>query len=101
MASKPVRFSSRAERDLEDIADYIARDNPPRALSFVRELRELCDKLGISPHAPRRFPQLGADAHILPHGNYVILYRDLPREVSITRILHGARDIMALIGPED
>ncbi|HLF23431.1 MAG TPA: type II toxin-antitoxin system RelE/ParE family toxin [Burkholderiales bacterium] len=101
MASKPVRFSPRAERDLEDIADYIARDNPPRALSFVRELRERCDKLGSSPHAPRHFPQLGPDAHILPYGNYVILYRDLTREVSIARILHGARDIVALIAPDD
>jgi toxin ParE1/3/4 len=101
VASKPVRFSSRAERDLEDIADYIAQDNSPRALSFVRELRERCDKLGISPHAPRRFPQLAPDAHILPYGNYIILYRNLLHEVSIARILHGARAIMALIAPED
>ena len=28
-----------AEQDLETIADYIANDNPARALSFVRELR--------------------------------------------------------------
>lgn len=28
-----------AEQDLEAIGDYIARDNPRRALSFVHELR--------------------------------------------------------------
>jgi toxin ParE1/3/4 len=101
VASKPVRFSPRAERDLEDIADYIAQDNSPRALSFVRELRGRCDKLGISPHAPRQFRQPGADAHILPYGNYVILYRNLATEVAIARIIHGARDIMALIEADD
>jgi plasmid stabilization system protein ParE len=57
--------------------------------------------LAKAPHAPRRFPQLGPDAHILPYGNYVILYRDLPHQISIARILHGARDIMAQIVPDD
>ncbi len=28
-----------AEFDLEEIGDYIARDNPSRAVSFVREIR--------------------------------------------------------------
>ncbi|MGP1276409.1 MAG: type II toxin-antitoxin system RelE/ParE family toxin, partial [Caulobacterales bacterium] len=34
------RFSPAAERDLEEIADYIAQDNPRRALSFIAELRQ-------------------------------------------------------------
>ena len=101
MKSKPVAFAPRAERDLEDIADYIATDNPERALTFVQELRVRCRKVGDFPRSPRRFPQLGDDAHILPYENYIILYRDLPTEISIERILHGARDIMALIAPDD
>ncbi len=97
MAPKPVLFSPRAERDLEEIADHIAVDNPGRALSFVRELREHCRKAGEFPQAARRFPELGANAHALFHGSYVILYRDLPGEVGIERVIHGARDILALI----
>jgi toxin ParE1/3/4 len=34
-----VVISPLAERDLEAIGDYIAEDNPARALSFVAELR--------------------------------------------------------------
>ena len=34
-----LNFTPMAEQDLEAIADYIAADNPGRALSFVRELR--------------------------------------------------------------
>ena len=101
MATKPVGFAPRAERDLEDIADYIATDNPERALTFVRELRDRCKKAGDFSRSARRFPQLGDDAHILPYENYIILYRDLPTEVSIERIIHGARDIMASIAPDD
>jgi len=101
VAAKPVGFAPSAERDLEDIADYIAIDNPERALSFVRELRERCGKIGNFPQSARRFPKLGDDAHVLPFGNYVILYRDLPGEISIERIIHSARDIMALVAPGD
>ena len=34
-----VTISPLAERDLETIGDYIAADNPSRALSFIAELR--------------------------------------------------------------
>jgi len=38
-------FSALAEADLEEIADYIARDKPRRALSFIGEIRERCQGL--------------------------------------------------------
>ncbi len=97
---KPVVFSRKAELDLEDIADYIAADNPRRAASFVRELRERCFALSTLPGSARPFPHLGPDAHILLYQNYVILYRNLPQHVSIERVVHGARDILALISGE-
>ena len=37
-----VAVSPLAERDLETIGDYIAEDNPLRALSFIAELRAQC-----------------------------------------------------------
>jgi toxin ParE1/3/4 len=98
---KPVAFTPEAKLDLLAIADYIATDNPRRAVTFIEELEDRCKALAKAPKAPRQFPQLGADAHILPYRNYLILYRDLPTEISIERILHGARDIMALIAPDD
>ncbi len=48
-----VHFSAEAEHDLETIDDYIARDNPTRTISFLRELREKCPGLG---DLPERFP---------------------------------------------
>jgi plasmid stabilization system protein ParE len=87
---KPVVFSWKAERDLDDIAEHIAADNPRR-----------CFALRTLPESARSFPELGPDAHILPFRNYVILYRNLPRHVSIERVLHAARDIVATISRED
>ena len=94
---KQVGFAPQAVLDLEAIADYIATDNPARAVTFVREIRERCRLLGDFPESARRFAELGKEARILPYGNYVILYRNLPHEVSIERIIHGARDILALL----
>lgn len=37
-----VHILPTAGAELEAIGDYIARNNPPRAVSFVRELREKC-----------------------------------------------------------
>ena len=31
-----------AELDLEEIGDYIVRDNPRRAISFIGEIRDRC-----------------------------------------------------------
>jgi plasmid stabilization system protein ParE len=36
-------FSPLAEHDIEEIADYIALDDPRRAVSFIREIRERLD----------------------------------------------------------
>jgi toxin ParE1/3/4 len=44
-----VVFTVQAEQDLEEISDYIAIDNPSRAISFVREIREHCAKISSSP----------------------------------------------------
>jgi toxin ParE1/3/4 len=98
---KRVVFSPEAAGDLEAIADYIAADNPRRALSFIKEIRRRCQLLGRFPLSARRFPELGPNAHILPYRTHVILYRNTPSEVSIERVLHGARDILALIGDSD
>ena len=49
-------FSPRAELDLEEIGDYIALDNPSRAISFVLELEEHCQKISKRPAA---FPAKG------------------------------------------
>jgi toxin ParE1/3/4 len=94
---KRVTFAPAARSDLLSIANYIAADNQERAVTFIDEIEKRCLKLGSFPDAARGFPALGADAHIVPFKRYVILYRNLAGEVSIERIIHGARDVMALV----
>lgn len=86
-------FSPLAESDLEEIGDYIARDNPARALSFVREIREQCAKIAATPLAAPVRPELGERIRMFVFGNYLIFYTVESDSVRIERILHGARNI--------
>jgi toxin ParE1/3/4 len=89
-------FSRRAETDVEAIGDYIARDSPRRALSFVRKLRDRCRAIASSPLAAPLRPELGKGIRMVVFGDYVIFYRHSRTQVIIDRILHGARDIQRL-----
>jgi len=90
------RFSRRAEADLEEIGDFIARDNPMRAVSFVGELRDHCRKLLTFPQAAPLRPELGDDVRLRVFGNYVVLYVVHLDLLEIRRIVHGARNLIDL-----
>jgi plasmid stabilization system protein ParE len=45
-----AHLTPQAEIDLEEVGDYIALDNPRRAVSFIREIRQHCEKIADGPH---------------------------------------------------
>jgi toxin ParE1/3/4 len=96
----PVVFSELAELDLEEIGDYIAADNPARAVSFVREIREHCTKIAKSPLAYVARPDLGEGIRCCTHGRYMIFFLPSEREVLVVRVIHGARDLSGLFEDE-
>jgi len=93
-----LSFSPLAEQDLEFIGDYIAADNPARALTFVLELQEQCQRIARNPLGYRARPELGEGLRSCAHGNYVIFFEVEPDEVAVVRILHGARDLPVVFG---
>ena len=93
-----LELSDEAEQDLEQIADYIARDNPRRALSFILELRARCEELLDTPNGfaiVPRYERYGIRRRV--HGNYLIFYRVETAKVVIVHILHGATDYGAIL----
>ena len=89
---RPVVISRRARADLRSIADYIAADNPSRAVSFVAELRERCRSLSETPMQGRPAPEIAPDVRILVFRSYLILHRLRDDAVLIDRVLDSARD---------
>lgn len=84
--------SPRAERDIEDITDFIARDNPARALSFARELRAKIAELAQSPSIYRERVELRAGVRAARHRQYLIFFRFDGNFIEILRVWHSARD---------
>ena len=88
-----VRFTPLAVSDLEEIGDYIARDNPARAESFVIELRKQCEKIARNPLGYRARNEIAEGLRSCAFRHYLILFRMQGDEVLIVRMLHGAMDI--------
>jgi toxin ParE1/3/4 len=87
------RFSRRAEADLGRIAEFIARENPERAVSFLGELRLRCRKLVAFPESAPLRPQLGAGVRMQAYRNYLILYVVHADVLEIRRVVHGAQNL--------
>jgi plasmid stabilization system protein ParE len=93
--------TAEAEADLEAIGDYIARDNPVRALSFVRELLQLCLDIADMPQAwpvVPRYEHHGIRRRV--YGRYLIFYRIGPDHITILHILNDAMDVEAILFPD-
>ena len=86
-------ISPLAEQDLEAIGDFIAQDNPRRAITFIIELRNQCAKIAANPKACRLRPELGTNVRSFAYGNYVIFFQETPDTLCIVRVLHGTMDI--------
>ncbi|MBV9427987.1 MAG: type II toxin-antitoxin system RelE/ParE family toxin [Bradyrhizobiaceae bacterium] len=96
-----VVITEAAEADLQEIGDWIARDNPARALRFVQELRRRCESLIDGPRHYSRVPRyehLGIRRRV--YRNYLIFYRIFADRIEILHVLHGAREYKSILFPE-
>lgn len=92
-----IEWRQKAREDLRAIVRYIGRDNPTRAESFGRELRDKTLPLAQHPELGRAgrpgLPQ--GVRELVAHRNYVVFYRVLAetRTVEILRIKHAAQQM--------
>ena len=86
-----------ARLDLEAIGNWIAKDNPRRAVSFLEELESACAEILNYPEKYPLAPQYedrGLRRKV--HGTYLIFYRVMSTQVEIIHILHGAKNLNEL-----
>jgi len=96
-----VGFSPLARDDLMTIADYIALDNPRRALSYIGEIETRCLRIKNAPRGGVLRNDIAEGLRSVPFGAYLIFYRLMVEEIRIERILHGARNLKAVFGAEE
>jgi toxin ParE1/3/4 len=96
-----VVITDAAEADFQEIGDWIARDNPVRALTFVRELRRRCESL---IDGPRRYARVPRYEHLeirrRVYRDYLIFYRIIADRIEVLHVLHGARDYKSIRFPD-
>ncbi len=84
-------FSRQAEIDIETLGDFIAQDNPARAVTYIKELRTKCRSLLNFPDAYPIRAAYGDGVRMAVFGRYLILYVAHEDILEIRRVVHGAR----------
>lgn len=93
---KPLSYRPAALEDLRAIALYIADDNPERALNFVNDLRAKAGQAAERPDSFTARDDLVPGLRSARLGRYLIFFLNLPDQVEVIRVLHGARDLTSL-----
>ncbi len=83
-------WTNRALKRLDNIADFIARDNPLRAQTFVVELRNKLEVL--KTQSVGRAGRVFGTKELVLHPNYLAVYRIKANQVQVLTILHTAQN---------
>jgi toxin ParE1/3/4 len=90
---KLLSYAEVARDDLKGILDFISRDQPDAARTFVDALIERCHLIAANPELGMRREDLAPALRLFTHRGYGIYYRNLDAEVMIERVLHPSLDV--------
>ncbi len=102
------RILPAADRDLDDQAEYLAREaNLETALRFYeaanRTFQELARMPGLGERRESDHPRLaGLRVHTIEaFPNHLAFYRQTAEGIEIVRVLHGARDLERILESDE
>jgi len=93
-------ISPRARRELAEIVEWIAQDNPQAAVAFRSEVEKVARRIGNHPRIGRFRPELarGPYRFIRIAGYpYLIVYREDDMPPPVVRVVHMARDLPTVL----
>jgi toxin ParE1/3/4 len=86
-----VKWLKRALENLDQEAEYIARDDPGAAARVVVRITTSVDRLAIHPALGRPGRVAGTRELVISGTQYLVPYRVRSGTVEILRVFHGAR----------
>jgi toxin ParE1/3/4 len=96
------RLSDPDIRDIEQIADYIARESSlVQADRFLAKLDAKFLKITRFPNLGRQRNEILPGARSLLMDQYLILYMSVDQGVDILRVVSGNRDLSSLFASDD
>jgi len=87
-----IKWTKTALASVDEIADFIAKDNPTRATSFMLELQAAVTQLQAHPGMGRA-GRIPGTRELVLHKNYIAIYRVRGDAVEILRLHHAARNL--------
>ena len=95
-----IRYLPIAQDDLNNIFDWIAKDSPARALTFVAKIDKRIGTLSQSPNLGR----IPSNAKLREYGyrvlildSYLVFYVIHDKVIQIHRVIHASRNLDHLI----
>jgi len=91
---KRFELTPKAGKDLDEIEDYIAKDNPDAARRVILELKAAMQLLADMPRlGHRRFDVKIPRCRFWSVYSYLIVYNPDTDPIQIIRVIHGQRDL--------
>ena len=94
-------LSPSAERDIEEIWEYIAQDSVTAANRVVAKIRDAIRKVAEMPMMGHHRPDLpDPNLRVWTVYSYLIVYKPEAKPLEVVRVVHGMRDIPNVFFPD-
>ena len=95
--ARTIKWTGSATNDLEEVAEFIARDSRFYATTVVKEARKAARSLRVSAERGRVVPESNSsNIRELFLWKYRLIYKVTSHHVYILAFIHGARDLESL-----
>jgi toxin ParE1/3/4 len=87
-----IIYTKQSEEDLEEIADFIAKDSVNRALSYLEKMQKSIELIAKNPHIgiACREKKIDLDCRVWIFESYLVFYKVLENAILILRVLHSS-----------
>ena len=86
-----IHLTALAQRDLQDVFDYISHESPAAARRVVDHLLREAERLLLFPRIGRPGRVTGTRELVASTWPYVVVYRLRGERIDILRVMHTAR----------
>ena len=96
--ARELVYAPQALSDLDEAYGFIAEDSPERALKFINDIRQRCQRLIDTPELGTARPKFGLGVRIYPmRRRIVVVYTFTALTVDVLRVFSAGRDCEALM----
>lgn len=89
-------LSDEAIRDLEELCDYLAQNEPKAASRIFDNIRQRCKLLAQFPNMGKSYDRFAPDLRGFVIEDYIIFYYPRQDGIDVVRIVSGYRDLETL-----